>query len=63
MTGIVASIGDPTIQSNGTEEKCLVKAGDRVLISKEKGYSELGVFVIIEQSMVMAILDKEVNIT
>ena len=60
---VVASVGDPNILPNGTEQECLVKAGDRVLLSREKGYAELGGFVIIDQECVMAILDKEVEVS
>ena len=63
ITGVVASVGDPNILPNGTEQECLVIAGDRVLLSREKGYAELGGFVIIDQECVMAILDKEVTVS
>ena len=63
LIGMVSSIGNPTVLSNGKEMKLGYKVGDYVMYDYSQGMEGFGGFDIVLHDRVIAVVDKDTEIS
>ena len=63
LTGMVSSIGIPTVSSNGIEMEPQYKEGDYVMYDYSRGVEGFGGFDLVLHEQVIAVVDKDIEIS
>ena len=63
LIGMVSSIGEPTVLPNGKELEPEYKVGDYVMYDYSRGMEGFGGFDLVMQDQVIAVVDKDTEIS